>query len=268
MNTSHPSSFASFFLIEMHVWTFSCQSAILLYLLAMFFFLHFVHSTLHLLTFLLLSHWLFSPLWSKVCVAFFSSLSSVEYLVSSYPCSFSWEMAEAVFREGLEDFDRGRKYLWLFLNEFFSSFLVVISLKYLDKSSKPDIHNIQTVKMCCSTSTLQLSSIKKKSCHTHIHKNNTKALQLHTAFYLNASPLEVKAQREGKTLPRQMWHFHTFLHALFFFLSLCAQSSCLNKLSVCVCVCACRIHFHAFIFWLNTPWFLFLLFERFNSLLN
>lgn len=112
----------------------------------------------------------FSPLWSKVCVAFFSSLSSAEYLVSSYPCSFSWEMAEAVFREDLEDFDRGRKCLWLFLNEFFSSLLVVISFKYLDKSSKPDIHNIQTVKMCCSTSTLQLWSIKKVLSHTHTQK--------------------------------------------------------------------------------------------------
>lgn len=78
----------------------------------------------------------FSPLWSKVFGAFFSSLSSAEYLVSSYPCSFSWEMAEAVFREGLEDFDRGRKYLWLFLNEFFPlSLLLSLSNIWINQAN-------------------------------------------------------------------------------------------------------------------------------------
>lgn len=81
----------------MHVWTFSCQPAILVCLLAIF-----SHLTLHLLTFLLLSHWL-----SRLCGAKYVLPFLLSFICGVFgfvlPLLFSWEMAEAVFREGLED---------------------------------------------------------------------------------------------------------------------------------------------------------------------
>lgn len=78
---------ASFFLIELHVWTFSRQPAILLYPLPSFhlFFVVFLpfmslHPSSSAVRFLT------SEEQTNCCL--FSSLSSVKYLISVYPCSF------------------------------------------------------------------------------------------------------------------------------------------------------------------------------------
>lgn len=103
------------FLIEVNVWTFPCHSAILLYLLPTF---HLFYFTLHLLTFLLFSC-LLSRLWgAKQLLAFLLSFVC-KVFGFGLPLLFSWEMAEAVFREGFGRFDGEGKYLRLFLNEIF-----------------------------------------------------------------------------------------------------------------------------------------------------
>lgn len=88
------------FLIEVHVWTFSCHSAILLLSLSA---CHlFFNFSIHLRTFLLFSC-LLSRLWgAKQLLAFLLSFVC-KVFGFSLPLLFSWEMAEAVFREGLED---------------------------------------------------------------------------------------------------------------------------------------------------------------------
>lgn len=88
------------FLIQIHVWPFSCHSAILLYILPTC--LCFSYFTIHLLTFLHFSC-LLSCLWgAKQLLAFLLSFVC-KVFGFGLPLLFSWEMAEAVFREGLED---------------------------------------------------------------------------------------------------------------------------------------------------------------------
>lgn len=95
----------------------------------------------------------FSPLRSKVTVAFPPIARLYKAFGFGLPLLFSWEMAEAVFRERAWRIWRRRE-IWFFLNEIFC----YLSLKYLDKSSKFDIHIIQTVKMRCLKCALQLWS--------------------------------------------------------------------------------------------------------------
>lgn len=114
-------------LIEVHVWTSSCHSAILLYLLPT---CHLFYFTLHLLTFLLFSC-LLSRLWgAKQLLAFLLSFVC-KVFGFGLPLLFSWEMAEAVFREGFGRFDGG-KYLRLFLNE---TFLLSLSNIWINQAS-------------------------------------------------------------------------------------------------------------------------------------
>lgn len=90
---------ASFFLIEVHVWTFACQPAILLCVLPachrFVFYYSFAFSSSSAVCFLA------SEEQRNCCL--FSSPSSVKYLGFGLLLLFSWEMAEADFGEGLED---------------------------------------------------------------------------------------------------------------------------------------------------------------------